>query len=90
MAPFPQVLVGVHRVDYVLRSFVDCVLEILVLAAPFDNDDVEVMVEGGEAVEEAVVVVVVAVEEAVAVVGAHGTLVLLVVARRFARRSLGS
>ena len=40
--------------------------------------------------EEAGVVVVVAVEEAVAVVGARGTLVLLVVACRFARRSLGS
>ena len=80
MARVPLVLVvGVHRVDDV-HPFVDYVLDFLGLGFPFDDDDVEVMVEG-EAVEEVVAVVVVA-EEAVAVV-ARGTLVLVVVARRF-------
>ncbi len=55
LAPFPRVHVGVHRVDYKLRFFADCVLGVLVPGAPFDDDafdDVGVM-----AVEEVVSVV---------------------------------
>ncbi len=79
--PFPQqVLVGLHWGDDVLRSFVDYILvDILVVGFPFDDDDVEAMVEGDEVEAVAEVVEAVAVTGVVVVVVAHGVLVLDVV-----------